>query len=372
MRRIVATASKTLSGYILIYAARLLLIAHREFKQMMGQLSSLQQQVESLYSNLSALRNHVDTNLSTLDGTYAQPPYMRQLSVSSGATSGMLSQHKPKPPKFHGPTSSAFNLGVAKSTLQTMGITGAEDALDDVATNDGTPVASPPTATPAIQQPPMHASKDVIWSVGKEEAIRLIHVWDDEMGCMYPMLDVDKLLRHTNLLYTFMDAARRTGLMEAGLPGADAIYDDQTQTLKLVLAIACTLEGSGKSELGKKLFESVRDYLEEQMFACCDVKAIRMLTLAAAYHFHRDEETVAWRIAGFAARMCIELGLHRRETYSSTFTNDEERMAATKLFWSIRVLDQRWSFGTGMPFALQDNDIDPFLQKPVRNLLLRS
>jgi hypothetical protein len=34
------------------------------------------------------------------------------------------------------------------------------------------------------------------------------------------------------------------------------------------------------------------------------------------------------------------------------------------LFWSIYVLDRRWSFGTGMPFALQDSDIDPLLQKP--------
>ena len=34
------------------------------------------------------------------------------------------------------------------------------------------------------------------------------------------------------------------------------------------------------------------------------------------------------------------------------------------LFWSIYVLDRRWSFGTGMPFALQDSDIDPQLSKP--------
>lgn len=332
---------------------------------MLGQLSSLQQQVDTLYSNLSALRNHVDTSFAPLDGPYGHPQYMRHPSVSSGTTSALLSQQKPKHPKFHGPTSSVFSLGVAKSTLQTMGITGAEDAAEDLGTNDGTPAASPPASTPAMQQPSLHASKDALWSVNKEEAIRLIHVWEDEMGCMYPVVEVDKLVQHANLLYTFMDAARRTGLMEAGLPGADAIYDDQTQTLKLVLAIACTCEGSGKSELGKKLFESVRASLEEQMFAPCDVKIIRMLTLAATYHFHRDEETVAWRITGFAARLCIELGLHRRETYSAIFANEEERAAATKIFWSIRVLDQRWSFGTGMPFALQDIDIDPYLQKPV-------
>lgn len=35
-----------------------------------------------------------------------------------------------------------------------------------------------------------------------------------------------------------------------------------------------------------------------------------------------------------------------------------------RLFWSIYVLDMRWSFGTGMPFALEDSDIDPWLPEP--------
>jgi hypothetical protein len=31
------------------------------------------------------------------------------------------------------------------------------------------------------------------------------------------------------------------------------------------------------------------------------------------------------------------------------------------------VLDRRWSLGTGMPFALQDADLDHNLPKPVRS-----
>ena len=82
------------------------------------------------------------------------------------------------------------------------------------------------------------------------------------------------------------------------------------------------------------------------------------------YHFHRDEESIAWRSIGLAARFCVETGLHRRETYKLIFSSEEERASATLLFWSVRVLDQRWSFGTGLPFAMQDADIDPLLQKP--------
>ena len=59
------------------------------------------------------------------------------------------------------------------------------------------------------------------------------------------------------------------------------------------------------------------------------------------------------------------MGLHRRQSLFNLFADEEERSWAIKLFWSIYVLDRRWSFGTGMPFALQDADIDPALPEPV-------
>jgi hypothetical protein len=85
----------------------------------------------------------------------------------------------------------------------------------------------------------------------------------------------------------------------------------------------------------------------------------------AQYHFQMDEEAQAYRVIGLAARLCLELGLNRREVLANTFTTGEECSWAIKLFWSIYVLDRRWSFGTGMPFALQDADIDPLLPEPV-------
>ncbi|KAH8666015.1 hypothetical protein BGZ60DRAFT_378403 [Tricladium varicosporioides] len=62
--------------------------------------------------------------------------------------------------------------------------------------------------------------------------------------------------------------------------------------------------------------------------------------------------------------MCVELGLHRRDSLFKVVQDEHERAEVTKLFWSIYVLDRRWSFGTGMPFALQDADIDPNLPEP--------
>ena len=81
------------------------------------------------------------------------------------------------------------------------------------------------------------------------------------------------------------------------------------------------------------------------------------------YEFHCDNEHTSWRVIGLTVRLCIEIGLHRKETYDAL--PEAERNSVVLLFWAIYCLDRRWSFGVGMPFALQDSDIDPRLPKPV-------
>jgi hypothetical protein len=78
-----------------------------------------------------------------------------------------------------------------------------------------------------------------------------------------------------------------------------------------------------------------------------------------------DEDLLAWRFLGFAARMALEMGLHRKETLLTVFPDPIKRSMVVRLFWCIYVLDRRWSFGTSLPFAIQDADIDPELPEPV-------
>ncbi|KAF2842321.1 fungal-specific transcription factor-like protein [Patellaria atrata CBS 101060] len=341
-----------------------------EYKAMSEHIAHLQAQVDSLFSNLNQLRTQVESRITPVDpGLYNQlPSFSRSVSNSQmSGTPNSPTQHRSsqsaKHPKYQGPTSSVFNLGVAKSSLQTMGITSGEiDSVDDAIGIDQSPAPSPPPSSNAFRQ--LHPTKDPIWSIPRDEALRLLRVWQEEMGIMYNVVDIEKMIRHATLLYTFMDAANRSGLMQGSLPGSDGINDAQTSIMKLIISIALILEGRGKSELGRRLFENAHIAVERQLLAPVDDKGIRMLSLSAMYHFHRDDETRAWRVVGIAARLCMELGLHRRETYNTGFTDEAERTSAINLFWSIYVLDRRWSFGTGMPFALQDADIDPLLPRP--------
>lgn len=88
------------------------------------------------------------------------------------------------------------------------------------------------------------------------------------------------------------------------------------------------------------------------------------MSLQSIFYFQMDEETLAWRTIGIVERMSLEKGLHRRETLNHPSIVNVGKDRVLRLFWSVYVLDMRWSFGTGMPFALEDTDIDPWLPEP--------
>ena len=238
---------------------------------MNAHIASLQGQVEMLFSNLDELRSTIPSQLypqSHQDSVHVNsPPHSRSRSAS-------------KHPRFQGPTSSAFSLRVAKSSLQTMGITSPGDG-DGAITQDETPMTSPRQQHKPLS---IHPDKDPIYFVNKEEAIRLCHIYEEEMGVMYPVVDIDQILRHANLLFDFLGAATRSGIVQTSLHGADAISDDKTNMLKMVISLALMAEGSGQSPLGQRLYESVRASVLPLIFGSIDnIRGLRLITLCVSH-----------------------------------------------------------------------------------------
>jgi hypothetical protein len=67
--------------------------------------------------------------------------------------------------------------------------------------------------------------------------------------------------------------------------------------------------------------------------------------------------------------MCLEMGLHQREILEQKALADVQKEQLVRLFWSLYVLDNRWSIGTGLPSHLNADDIDPTLPRPVSSQL---
>lgn len=261
-----------------------------EFKNMSAQIETLQKQVDTLYTNMNHLRaefigQQQQQQQQPSDPSLPQHSFLapRASIPPSQASPGAIgtparprnkSQSASRPPTFRGPTSTEFNLGVAKHSLQTMGITpGAEEGFG---TRDVTPTASPPPDAP------MHASKDPIWAVPRDDAFRLLRVYEDEMHDMYPVVPLAELTRHTDRVYTFMETAARKGLVQTAAPGADTINDDDTNLLKLVLATSMVVEGLGRSEMGKRLYDFVQPTVDALLLGHAGIKGVRILALTVS------------------------------------------------------------------------------------------
>lgn len=274
----------------------------QEYKDLAAQVAGLQEQVAVLFDGIDGLRAMVSPGGGGEGGQQQQrgqdgiDPALQQQEgygqFEGPQGGGVLSPELTRPKSrsqqvqqlsFRGPTSSDFNFSVAKSSLQTMGITGqpqetGEDEGGVEGVNIPSSSASPTRHATEVSQQSGRA-KDPIWTVPKDEGLRLCKVFEDEMGAMYPIVSANRLLTYAMKLYGFMDAVTRNGFVQLGMPGADAIDDEDTNILKMVLAIAMTVEGSGHSDRGRKLFQYVQPDIDATLLGSVGVKGVRLLAL---------------------------------------------------------------------------------------------
>ena len=254
----------------------------REFRAINASLQSLQEQVDNLYAQVNALRSAQEHSGVLQHGTSSYPihPSLEHENTRNPFRDVQSSsQQEGRHPQFQGPTSSAYSFEVANSSLQTMGITQPVD------TDEQAKVLEKNSLGPASQNqvPPapimMHPNKDPLWSISKDEAVRLCRVYDDEMGIMYPVVDIEHTISRAKFLFTFTESATRTGLIRTEMPGRDGLGTDDNNILKMVLATALTVEGHGESQLGRRLFESVRDTSQNRLWAPVELKGLSLLVI---------------------------------------------------------------------------------------------
>ncbi|OTB09367.1 hypothetical protein M426DRAFT_315925 [Hypoxylon sp. CI-4A] len=337
-----------------------------EFKQMSTQINQLQEQVDALFTNMNALRSEA----LRLAPMHDRPPALPSTSStpSSSSIPSITPIHKPaelpqvRQPGFRGPTSSRFNLDVAKNTLHRMGYSNPPDGSEHDSFTQESPGPSP-NLTARYTTTPNRPLPDPLWEFEKDELVRLCRVHDEEIGIMYPVVKIESVIRHAKTLSTWMEAAKKNFM--AGMYGEEGgIKDRNTLLLKLVCCCALQVEEHGNSEKAQRLFLSARPTTDRMLMSDpSDVKNMPILALVAGYYFLANDEILAWRTMGQVARLCFELGLHRLDAIQQ-IENDEERNNAINTFWAAYVLDRRWAFGTGLPYVVPDEEIDPQLPYP--------
>jgi len=216
-------------------------------------------------------------------------------------------------PRIHGPTSNMYNISVAQSSLHTMGITTRENSIEDsaVTLNDSPPRRPHSTTTGAHILPMLHADKDPIWALTQHEAVRLINHYHEEMGMMYPFIDIEEVKRRAVFFFKFVEGATKSGLMQGQKQGSDSIMTDDIIVIKLIMAISLITEGGGRSPLGEKLFNNVRSRVESNLNNSLTLQNIHMLILTASSVLctHCAQRLTSFRpCTTFTATMKPELG----------------------------------------------------------------
>ncbi|KAJ4245820.1 hypothetical protein NW762_013944 [Fusarium torreyae] len=171
---------------------------------------------------------------------------------------------------------------------------------------------------------------------------RVLRIYEEEVGMMYPFLDIDQLSRE-------MFERRRRSYFES--PPSSSLYGDGVGNIAfLVLAIVSSFEGSKAVEMAnpvvEETFVSTIPKIHLQSPGLSD---LTLLVLICIFFFLNDREKEAWRIIGSIMRLVHEQSCQEEETPAKNISDT--------FFWSLYTLDRRWSFGTGLPFALQDSEI---------------
>ncbi|TVY82769.1 putative transcriptional regulatory protein [Lachnellula suecica] len=320
----------------------------------------VQSQVDQIYNMFSTMQTQSPSSLEP----FASIPIAPSGRIPSPAIDPAISDlnirtERHQKPQFEGPASSAYSFSIGKSSLKSMGV--QPDTEHSSKEQDS--VVNSPRPSPVLQPRVLQHVIDPLQQIGLEEALRLLSVYEDELDGIYPFVDVPKMLEfvhsfHNRFQYPSTSRQRPD-------ESKTALDPRDTDILKIALAQVLTIEGLGSSILAEQMVESVDAAIIKRLRTMrADMKDIKIVVLQSIYYFHCDEELVAWRTIGFAVRLALEMGLHRRESMFKRFSTPEERSWASKIFWCIYVLDRRWSFGTGMPFALNQSDIDPELPEP--------
>lgn len=237
---------------------------------MSGQINFLHHQVERL---LKALNDHgiqIEPDAYPVqDGSGYPLQQSNQQDVFGNALSP--SQGRTRLVNYHGPPGSdmAFDLPVNGPTEEEIPI---DKALEFAGAGNAQGPA--PTATMSVQ-----IREDPIWSLDAADAERLFSIYDEEIGKMYPIVDLQEVHQKSTFLFKFLAASKSSGLKAHFDDYPNIARDVNANITKMILANALAAESGGQNDLGKRLFQSVLEVSEKKLMDPIDGSTQVLLTL---------------------------------------------------------------------------------------------
>ena len=181
-------------------------------------------------------------------------------------------------PEFCGPSSTEYTFNAVNGSLRAMGMQSAiaEKHLGS---------AIQPTSSGRLAQygPFMKLlTMDPLWDMSKEGAQSVINDWCEGLGNIYPVVGRKAMLETADRVFDALRQARSGGLRETGGSVADALFDHDTNKLKIVLAIGITKEAGGREHQAQRLFQSTSEAVEGLIWNPEGIHGIQLLFLVVS------------------------------------------------------------------------------------------
>lgn len=181
-------------------------------------------------------------------------------------------------PEFCGPSSSEFTLNVVSGNLKAMGMPAA--ILGKSTSAPGYPSSS---SRLAQYGPFMKVlTMDPLWDIKGDDAVDLIQQWCNGVGSLYPVVDLDRMMQTTNNVFASLESASRDGVKLAKGSLVETLFNDETNKMKIVLAIGRTLASGGRNDQAQRLFESTTEAVEGLIWNSNGIHGIQLLVLVVS------------------------------------------------------------------------------------------
>src|SRR5690606_8028629 len=110
---------------------------------------------------------------------------------------------------------------------------------------------------PAAEQPRV---ADPLLEFDKDEMVRLCRLHEEEVGIMYPVLDIQPVISHAKSLASLIESMRNQRPLEQ-------LNDEKTLRLKMVMCCALVAEEHGHSDKAVRLFESMEAVVNRKLMS---------------------------------------------------------------------------------------------------------
>jgi hypothetical protein len=120
--------------------------------------------------------------------------------------------------------------------------------------------------------------------LGLEETLRLVQVYEDTVGIMYPCVDLASLRTYVvEYHHSQTSASKRSPARRPSKKDEDWFHARDIQVLNILLATALLVESHGQSERAAQLADGVEDRFASRLkVAQVDMKECLILTLLAS------------------------------------------------------------------------------------------